>query len=151
MGRRSRIGPIRPLLHSWRLPISTPVKRPHVVAVVDDDPSLRKALGRLLTTLGYRVELFASSEALMNASASLDATCLVIDINLGDGSGLDLARRLADFGLASPIIFMTGGQDDAIRARCIELGCVALLVKPFTEDRLVEAIAEATRQRLKAG
>jgi FixJ family two-component response regulator len=125
--------------------ISTPVKRPHVVAVVDDDPSLRKALGRLLTTLGYRVELFASSDALMNASGSLEATCLIIDINLGDGSGLDLARRLAKIDLAVPIIFMTGGHDDIIRRQCLDLGCVAFLLKPFTEERLVEAIAEATR------
>lgn len=127
------------------------MKRPHVVAVVDDDPSLRKALARLLTTLGYRVELFASGEAVMNASGSLEATCLIIDINLGDGSGLDLARRLADFGLAIPIIFMTGGQDDTIRAQCLNFGCVAFLLKPFSEEHLTEAIAEAIRPRLNAG
>jgi FixJ family two-component response regulator len=121
------------------------VKRPHVVAVVDDDPSLRKALGRLLTTLGYAWSCFASSEALMNASGSLEATCLIIDINLGDGSGLDLARRLAKFDLAVPIIFMTGRQDEIIRRQCLDLSCVAFLLKPFTEERLVEAIAEATR------
>jgi FixJ family two-component response regulator len=122
------------------------VKRPHVVAVVDDDPSLGRALARLLTVLGYHVELFGSGEALMSAIASLEPTCLVIDINLGDGSGLDLARRLADFGLAFPIIFMTGGgQDDMIRTQCLDLGCVAFLLKPFSEELLVEAIAEATR------
>jgi FixJ family two-component response regulator len=119
-----------------------------MVAVVDDDPGLLKALGRLLTELGYRVELFASGEALMNARASFEATCLVIDINLGDGSGLDLARRLDNFGVAVPIIFMTGGQDDAIRAECLDFGCAAFLLKPFTEERLTEAIAEAIRPRL---
>lgn len=127
------------------------MKRPHVVAVVDDDPSLRKALGRLLTTLGYRVELFASGEAFVNASASLEATCVIIDINLGDGSGLDLARRLSKFGLAVPIIFMTGGEDDLIRRQCLDFGCVAFLLKPFTEAGLVEALAEATRPSLKTG
>jgi len=101
--------------------------------------------------LGYRAELFASAEALMNARGSLDATCLIMDINLGDGSGLDLARRLADFGLAVPIIFMTGGQDDGIRAQCLDFGCVAFLLKPFSEERLTEAIAEAIRPRLNAG
>jgi FixJ family two-component response regulator len=127
------------------------VKRPLVVAVVDDDPSLRKALGRLLTALGYGVELFESGEAFMTACASLEATCLIIDINLGDGSGLDLARRFAKFGLAVPIIFMTGGQDETIRTQCLDFGCAAFLLKPFTEDRLLEAIAGATRQRLNAG
>ena len=131
--------------------ISTLVSRPHLVAVVDDDPSLGKALVRLLAANGYRVELFASVNALMTAANSLEATCLVVDINLGDGCGLDLARRLTDFGLTFPIIFMTGGHDDAIRARCVEFGCVAFLVKPFTEDRLIEALAEATGSKLKAG
>ena len=108
-------------------------------------------MGRLLTALGYRVELYESGEAFMTACASLEATCLVIDINLGDGSGLDLARRLATFGFAVPIIFMTGGQDETIRRQCLDFGCAAFLLKPFTEDRLVEAIAGATRQRLNAG
>jgi FixJ family two-component response regulator len=121
------------------------VKRPLVVAVVDDDPMLRKALGRLLTALGHRAELFASGQALMNARTSLEAACLIMDINLGDGSGLDLARRLADLGLAVPIIFMTGGHEDTIRAQCLDFGCVAFLLKPFTEESLTEAIAEATR------
>lgn len=121
-----------------------------MVAVVDDDPSLGKALGRLLTALGYHVELFASGETLMDAVSSLDATCLIIDINLGASSGLDLARRLAGFGLASPIIFMTGGHDATIRERCIEHGCVAFLVKPFTEERLVEAITAAIQTNLNA-
>jgi FixJ family two-component response regulator len=124
------------------------VKRPLVVAVVDDDPSLLKALGRLLTALGYRAELFASGEALMDARASLEATCLIIDINLGDGSGLDLARRLAKFGFAVPIIFMTGGQDETIRMQCLDFGCIAFLLKPFSEEHLTEAIAEAIRPRL---
>jgi FixJ family two-component response regulator len=122
-----------------------------MVAVIDDDPGLLKALGRLLKVHGYHVELFASGEAFMTASAALDARCLVIDINLGDGSGLDLARRLADFGLAAPIIFMTGGLDDAIHNQCLNLGCVALLLKPFTEERLIEAIGQATGSKLKAG
>ena len=122
--------------------------RPHLVAVVDDDPSLGKALTRLLTANGYRVELFASGNALLGAVASLEATCLIVDINLGDGSGLDLARRLADFGLSFPLIFMTGGHDEAIRARCAEFGCTAFLVKPFTEQRLIEAIAEASGSKL---
>jgi FixJ family two-component response regulator len=130
--------------------ISTPVSRPHAVAVVDDDPSLGKALTRLLTANGFRVELFASSKAFMSAASSLDATCVIVDINLGDGSGFDLARRFVDFGLRIPIIFMTGGHDEAIRARCVELGCVAFLVKPFTEERLIEAIAEATGSKLSA-
>lgn len=86
----------------------------------------------------------------MNARASLEATCLIVDINLGDGSGLDLARRLSDCGFAVPIIFMTGGLDDTIRAQCLKFGCAAFLLKPFSEERLTAAIAEATRPGLDA-
>ena len=127
------------------------MKRPHVVAVVDDDPSLGKALARLLTALGHRVELFESSETFMSAIATLDARCLLIDINLGNSSGLELARELADLGFAFPIIFMTGSQDDAVRVECLNFGCIAFLHKPFTEERLVEAIAMASRPKVKLG
>ena len=128
------------------------MKRPHVVAVVDDDPSLRKALARLLTTLGYRVELFASSEALMNASGSLEGDMPRHRYQpwrwVGPGPGAPAFQVRV---LAVPIIFMTGGQDDVIRRQCLDFGCVAFLLKPFTEEGLVEAIAEATRPSRKAG
>ena len=126
------------------------MKRPHAVAVVDDDPNIGKALARLLAALGYRAELFASAESFMNAVATLDASCLIIDIHLGGDSGLDLAHRLSDFGFEFPIIFMTGSEDDAIRTACIDFGCIAFLRKPFPEERLTAAIAEAIRTRLRA-
>jgi len=127
------------------------VKRPHVVAVVDDDPKVGKALARLLTALGHHAELFASAEMFMSAVAAIDATCLILDIHLGKSSGLDLARRLSDFGFDFPIIFMTGSQDDAIRSECLDFGCVAFLRKPFLEDQLVDAIKKAIPPSLRVG
>lgn len=141
-------GPIRPLLRPWRLTISTPVKRPYAVAVVDDDPKVGRALARLLTALGYRAEIFASAESFMNAAATLDVTCLIIDIHLGSDSGLELARWVSDFGFEIPIIFVTGSGDDTIRTACIDFGCIAFLRKPIAEEQLTAAIAEAIRTRL---
>jgi FixJ family two-component response regulator len=130
--------------------ISNPAERPHVIAVVDDDPSVRKALARLLKVLGHRVEVFASAETFMSGF-SVDAICLILDVDLGTGSGLDLARQLSESGLKFPIIFMTGSQDEVIRARCLDFGCAAFLCKPFSEDQLTNAIASALTARLSVG
>jgi FixJ family two-component response regulator len=115
----------------------------HVIAVVDDDSNVRKALARLLSVLGYRVELFASADDFLIAAPASRAACVLLDIQLGAMSGLDLARRLASAGLGFPIIFMTGSTDDGIRRQCMDLPCVAFLPKPVTEARLMDAIAKA--------
>ena len=115
----------------------------HTIAIVDDDPAVLKSLARLLSVSEYQVEPFASAEEFLTAAPSSKATCLLVDFNLGDVSGLELARRLAATGFHFPLIFMTGSADHTIRMQCMELGCVAFLHKPFSEDRLTEAIAKA--------
>jgi FixJ family two-component response regulator len=117
--------------------------RQHTIAVVDDDPALRKALARLLTEHGYRVELFASGWDFLSAAATSEATCVVIDVHLGDASGLDLARQLSAFGLRLPTIFISGSDDESVRTQCVHLGCIAYLQKPFSDDRLIHAISMA--------
>jgi FixJ family two-component response regulator len=117
--------------------------RQHIIAVVDDDPGVRKSLARLLSVFGYRVEPFASAEEFLSAAPTSKATCLVVDFNLGDVSGLELARRLSAAGFEFPIIFMTGSADDTVRMQCKEFGCVAFLHKPFPEGRLMDAITDA--------
>ena len=112
--------------------------------MVDDDPRVGKALARLLAALGHRAELFASADAFLNAVATMDATCVMVDIDLGSSSGLDLARQLSRSGFEFPIIFMTGAHDEAIRAECLKFGCVAFLRKPFSEEQLAEAIGKVT-------
>jgi len=115
-----------------------------VIAIVDDDPGVRKSLARLLSTVGYRVELFASAEEFQSAAPTTKATCLVVDFNLGDVSGLELVRWLSKAGFDLPIIFITGSSDDTVRRQCIEFGCVAFLEKPFLQGRLVEALTNAS-------
>jgi len=121
----------------------------HTIALVDDDPGVRKSLARLLSASEYRVETFASAEEFLSAAPTSKATCLVVDFNLGDMSGLELTRRLCAAGFDLPIIFMTGSADDMVRMQCMEFGCAAFLPKPFPEGRLIQAIKKATRSTLQ--
>jgi FixJ family two-component response regulator len=117
--------------------------RQHTIALVDDDPAVRKALARLLSVLGYRLELFASAAEFLSAAATSEAVCLLIDTHLGDTLGLDLADQLSAAGFKFPTIFMSGSDDDTVREQCMDLGCVAYLQKPFPGGRLTDAIAAA--------
>jgi FixJ family two-component response regulator len=117
--------------------------RQHTIAVVDDDPNLRKALARLISVLGHRVVLFASAVDFLDTAASSEATCLIVDVHLGVTSGLDLVRSLSVVGLRCPTIFISGSDDDTVRMQCIDLGCVAYLRKPLSDDRLIDAVAMA--------
>jgi FixJ family two-component response regulator len=118
--------------------------RRSVVAVIDDDASVRCALEKLLSAYEYPAELFASAGAFLCAAETSEATCLVVDIQLGDVSGVELARRLAASGFKFPVIFMTGSDDDRIRKQAMDVGCVAFLHKPFSACQLFAAIKMAT-------
>jgi FixJ family two-component response regulator len=115
-----------------------------VIAVVDDDPDMLKAIGRLLAAHGFRPEAFASAEAFLNRSWAREPACLVLDIQLGGMSGIDLQRRLKASGSRVPIIFITAIEDEAARGEAINAGCVAYLRKPFMARLLIGAIDEAT-------
>ncbi len=114
-----------------------------IVAVVDDNLLIRKAMSTLLSALGYCTELFASGEAFLDAATRSKASCLIVDIQLGDISGVELGRQLAATGFKFPIIFMTASDDEAIRNGATRLGCVAYLRKPFPVDELIDAIVKA--------
>jgi FixJ family two-component response regulator len=85
----------------------------------------------------------------MSAAATSEASCALVDINLGETSGLDLARQLSVADFKFPLIFMTGVDDDTIRAQCMDFGCVAFLRKPFHEGQLAEAVAKAVGIKLR--
>jgi FixJ family two-component response regulator len=113
------------------------------VAIIDDDPGIRKATARLLSFLGYGTCTFNSANSFLSVAATSKAKCLIVDVQLGDISGVTLARELADAGFTFPIIFMTAVDDGAIRSQAERLGCVAYLRKPFGGDLLIEAIVRA--------
>jgi FixJ family two-component response regulator len=115
----------------------------NVVAIIDDDPGMRQALQNLLCAYGYRTEVYASAEEFIRAAITTEASCLVVDIELGDISGVELGRHLAETGFTFPIIFMTGSLEETHRRQAVDLRCVAYLNKPFPADQLTEAITKA--------
>jgi FixJ family two-component response regulator len=117
--------------------------RQDVIAVVDDDPDMREALADLLSAYGYLTEEFASAEQFLGAVKTSKATCLVVDLQLGGISGVDLVRQLFATGCKLPVIFVTGCQDDTLCKQARDLGCVAFLKKPFQADQLISAVAQA--------
>jgi len=120
------------------------VEQPITVGVVDDDPQLRNALEQILTSKGFQTEQYASAEAFINAARTSKADCLLVDIQLGDISGIELARELRAIDCKFPIIFMTGSNDTILYKQAMDCGCVAFLHKPFPADQMVESIMKAT-------
>ena len=120
----------------------------NAIAVVDDDPEIRDGLELLLSSYGYRTLVFASAKEFLSAAATAEPACLVLDIQLGDSSGIELGRRLSAMGCTLPIIFITGSQDKRLRRQAMALGCVAFLLKPLSADRLIEAITRAVGSKL---
>jgi len=117
--------------------------RRKVVAIIDDDSSIRDGVATLVAALGYRTETYSSGEGFIDAAIKSEAGCLLVDIQLGDLSGVEMARHLSAMGLTFPVIFMTGCQDETVRKQATEFGCVAYLLKPFPTDQLINAITEA--------
>jgi FixJ family two-component response regulator len=113
------------------------------VAVIDDDPEMRASMANLLCSAGYHPETFDSAETFLTCASTSKATCLVVDIQLGDISGVELAHQLAADGFTYPIIFMTGLDDEMVRTQALAAGGVAFLRKPFPAKLLFEAIEQA--------
>jgi FixJ family two-component response regulator len=113
------------------------------VAVVDDDPEMRASLATLLDALGYRAETYDSAETFLTCASTCRASCLVIDINLGDITGVELVHQLLADGLKWPIIFMTGHDDVAIKNQASAFDPIAFLLKPFRANDLIDAIKKA--------
>ena len=114
-----------------------------VVFVVDDDASLCDALGSLLRSAGFRVESFASARAFLEHPRPALPSCLVLDVQLPDLTGLDLQRQLAD---AIPIVFITGHGDVPTSVRAMKAGALEFLTKPFEDHELLDAIRHAMQR-----
>ncbi|MGZ5049054.1 MAG: response regulator transcription factor [Usitatibacter sp.] len=115
-----------------------------VVALVDDDAFVLRALERALIAHGYRVRAFSSAEQFLARSNASEISCAVIDIELNGGrSGLDLGQDISVSAYATPVVFMTASNDPALRRRAMEIGCVDFLEKPFLTSCLIAAIIRA--------
>ncbi|MBA8901953.1 response regulator [Phyllobacterium sp. P30BS-XVII] len=117
---------------------------PPLVFVVDDDASLREALGSLFRSVGMQVELFGSpSEFLERGPVVATESCLVLDIRLPGVSGLDFQSQLAKLGNNIPIVFMTGHGDVPMSVRAMKAGALDFLIKPFRDQDMLDAVSNA--------
>jgi FixJ family two-component response regulator len=111
-----------------------------IVFVIDDDAALREALKSLLRSVGMRVEMFDSTASFLKYRLPDTAACLVLDIRMPGGSGLDFQLELAKSDIHIPIIFITGHGDIPMSVRAMKAGAVEFLTKPFREQDLLDAV-----------
>ena len=114
-----------------------------VVFVVDDDISVRESLELLIAQAGWRPQLCASAQEFLSHPPPAGASCLILDVNLPDLSGLDLQKRIASDYSETPIIFITGYGDIPMTVRAMKAGAVEFLTKPYTSEVLLTAVRSA--------
>jgi len=116
------------------------------VHVIDDEAGVREALSSLLRSMGYEVRLYASAAEFMGSWVLDQPGCIVLDVRLPGGSGLDLQDRLAATGIHLPVILMTAFADVPMTVRGMKAGALDFLTKPFRDQDLLDAVAVAVAQ-----
>jgi FixJ family two-component response regulator len=117
-----------------------------LVAVVDDDASVRKSLGRLIRSVRLDVRAFASAEEFLNSAPPIKPDCLILDVSLPGMSGIELHRQLLALRSKVPIIFITAhGSDERARLEAASDWTVAYFIKPFSPDELLDAVNVALK------
>jgi FixJ family two-component response regulator len=113
------------------------------VAIVDDDPGMLRGLSDLLGACGFETDMFSSAEEWLDRGDLRRIDCLLLDVQLGGISGIELQRQLKALGSTLPIVFMTAFDDEETRAQASQAGCLGWLRKPFSSQQLIEAIERA--------
>ena len=116
----------------------------NLVLVVDDDRGILRSMKRLLRQHGYDTLLFSSAEAFRSHNDFEKAACIILDINLNDGSGIELGHRLKAAGISVPVIYITANDNSAVRVAALQSGCLAYLTKPFSAKALIEPVERAS-------
>ena len=116
-----------------------------LVAVVDDDESVRESLPDLLKELGFTVRTFSSAKEFLESDRVGETKCLILDVAMPGMTGPELQRELTRRGRRIPVVFITAHRDDTVRPRLIEQGAVECLFKPFSDAALQEALNSALR------
>ena len=115
------------------------------ISIVDDDPSVREGLSRLLSSVGFGVSTFASAEEYLISDRAGNANCLVLDIRMPGMSGIELGRQLIANHSKVPVIFMTGHEEETERVQALEGNTRTVLIKPVSEEALLTAIDTALK------
>jgi FixJ family two-component response regulator len=114
-----------------------------LVSVVEDDRFFRDSMGRLMRSLGYNVEAFASAADFLASSRLIETTCLIADVHMPAMTGIELYRHLIEAGYTIPTILVTAYPDDVDRARALNDGVVCYLRKPVDEQHLIRCLRAA--------
>ena len=114
-----------------------------LVAVVDDDESVRESLPDLLREFGFAARTFSSAAEFLSSDSLGQAKCLILDIFMPGMTGLDLQLELSLRGQQLPIVFMTAIKNENVRRQVLEQGAVECLLKPFSDTALLEALNKA--------
>jgi FixJ family two-component response regulator len=114
-----------------------------VIAIVDDDPSVREGLQSLIRSAGWRAEAFGSAQEFLARGGAEAPSCVVLDLQLPGLSGLDLQKRMAEVDLEIPIVFLTGHGNIPASVQAMKAGAIEFLTKPVEEADLLRAIEEA--------
>jgi FixJ family two-component response regulator len=122
-----------------------------LVAIVDDDASVRQSTDRLIRSFGYRTQVFGSGEEFLRSGAAERAACLLLDVRMPGMDGLDVQRRLVESGLRIPIVFFTGRASDEEERRARSAGAVEFLRKPVAQASLRQAIENVIRAPARGG
>jgi two-component system response regulator FixJ len=117
--------------------------QPALVAIVDDDESVRDAVGSLFRSMGFQAEPFAGGREFLESPKLRAFRCLIVDVQMPEMDGLELQLRLAAASYPIPIIFITAHNDEDVRTRAMRGGAVSFLTKPFSEDALLGAVQSA--------
>jgi FixJ family two-component response regulator len=120
------------------------------VFIVDDDPSVRRSLTRVVSSAGYRVHVFASAQEFLGREPATGPCCLVLDVRMPGLTGLDLQKALADAHHRTAIVFITGHGDVATGVEAMKAGAVDFLTKPFAGKDLLDAIQRALDRDTRA-
>ena len=116
-----------------------------LISVVDDDDSVRESLRGLIRSVGFAVKVFASAEEFLNSDHLRNTDCLILDVRMPGMNGLELQRQLAANDRKIPVIFITAHGDEEVRSRALNGGAVDYLLKPFSEEALLNAIDAALK------
>jgi FixJ family two-component response regulator len=123
-----------------------PKRRNPLIAIVDDDAAVRRALGRLLEASGYSTRLFASADEFLASDQIEDTSCLITDVQMPGLSGFDLQKQLLAEGYRIPTIFITAFPDENAKARAMNAGAIGFLRKPFKHDELIIPLNNAVKR-----
>jgi FixJ family two-component response regulator len=117
-----------------------------VISVVDDDESVRQSLGGLMRSVGFGVKVFSSAEEFLNSDDPRKTNCLILDVRMPGMDGFELQRRLEAGQYEIPVIFVTAHGDEDLRQRALIAGAVDYLLKPFSEEALLNAVQAALKK-----